>query len=274
MSFSGKPILYDWRAQIPRWKQQAEVWVHSNRWKLAGALVLSLIVWQKDLEFSVNMSRKLPGAPGATVEATRQRNPAKATAVIWAETPKEERKTVPAQPKKAGPRPVPPVTAKKATTPKRTPEEEAKYRKRMNYVERFASVAQGEMKKYGIPASITLAQGLLESSSGESRLSRENNNHFGIKCHSRSCKKGHCSNFADDSHKDFFRKFPNAWESFREHSLVLQRDRYQFLYDYAKTDYKSWARGLKKAGYATDPKYPEKLISLIESLNLSQYDRI
>ncbi|MBR9923108.1 MAG: glucosaminidase domain-containing protein [Bacteroidetes bacterium] len=143
----------------------------------------------------------------------------------------------------------------------------------MDYVDRFVKVAQGEMKKYGIPASITLAQGLLESSAGESRLSRQNNNHFGIKCHSRSCGKGHCSNFSDDSHKDFFRIYPNAWESYRAHSLVLKRDRYQFLFDLSPTDYKAWAHGLKKAGYATDPKYGDKLISLIEALRLHKYDR-
>ena len=131
-----------------------------------------------------------------------------------------------------------------------------------------------EMDKYGIPASITLAQGLLESNVGESKLATRNNNHFGMKCFSKSCSKGHCSNFTDDSHKDFFRIYKSAWESFRAHSLLLkQSSRYQPLFQLKSNDYKGWARGLKKAGYATDPKYAEKIINLIEDLDLHQYDR-
>lgn len=145
--------------------------------------------------------------------------------------------------------------------------------KQLAYIKRFAHVAQSEMDKYGIPASITLAQGLLESNVGESRLSVKNNNHFGMKCFSKSCKKGHCSNFTDDSHKDFFRKYQTAWESYRAHSLMLRGKRYRHLLKLPKTDYKGWARGLKKAGYATDKRYAEKLINLIEDLSLQEYDR-
>ena len=140
------------------------------------------------------------------------------------------------------------------------------------YVKRYADISVAEMKKYGIPASITLAQGLLESDAGQSRLSKKNNNHFGIKCFSKKCGKGHCANFTDDTHKDFFRKYKNVWESYRAHSVFLQRDRYKHLKELGTTDYKNWARGLKKAGYATDKKYADKLINIIEALELHQYD--
>ncbi len=148
----------------------------------------------------------------------------------------------------------------------------AKRRKQLAYVKRFTKLAQTEMEKFGIPASIILAQGLLESDAGESRLALENNNHFGMKCFSRTCKKGHCSNYTDDSHKDFFRIYKSDWESYRAHSHLLQADRYRHLYQLGKKDYKGWAMGLKKAGYATDKYYGEKLINLIEDLKLHQYD--
>jgi flagellum-specific peptidoglycan hydrolase FlgJ len=142
-----------------------------------------------------------------------------------------------------------------------------------NYIKRFAPVAEVEMENYGIPASITLAQGLLESDAGGSRLAKQNNNHFGIKCFSRTCQKGHCANFTDDSHKDFFRKYGSSWESYRSHSLFLLKDRYKHLLNLESTDYKSWARGLRKAGYATDKRYADKLINLIEALNLQKFDK-
>ncbi|HFB99492.1 MAG TPA: mannosyl-glycoprotein endo-beta-N-acetylglucosamidase [Phaeodactylibacter sp.] len=140
------------------------------------------------------------------------------------------------------------------------------------YIKRYADVAVAEMNKYGIPASITLAQGLLESDAGESRLAIKNNNHFGVKCFSKKCKKGHCANFTDDTHKDFFRKYKNVWDSFRAHSILLQGKRYRSLKKLKSNDYKGWARGLKKAGYATDKKYAEKLILIIETLELNTYD--
>ena len=160
-------------------------------------------------------------------------------------------------------------TEKKKVSPDRAD----KIAKQKAYVKRFASVAQAEMKKFGIPASITLSQGLIESNAGDSRLSREINNHFGMKCFSRTCKKGHCKNFTDDTHKDFFRAYATAWESYRAHSKMLQNKRYRHLKKHG-IDYKSWAHGLKKAGYATDAKYAEKLISLIEELGLDQYDSL
>ncbi len=148
-----------------------------------------------------------------------------------------------------------------------------KRRKQAAYVKQFAKAARAEMDKYGIPASITIAQGLIESNCGESKLATKNNNHFGIKCFSKSCKKGHCSNYTDDSHKDFFRIYNSVWESYRSHSLLLQKDRYKHLYQLPITDYKGWARGLKKAGYATDQHYADKLIELIEALQLYRLDR-
>ncbi len=155
------------------------------------------------------------------------------------------------------------------------PEVKVEKRKKQElYIKKFAKVAQEEMKKYGIPASITIAQGLIESNCGESKLASKNNNHFGIKCFSKTCKKGHCSNFEDDSHKDFFRVYQSSWESYRAHSILLQKDRYKPLYDLKPTDYKSWAKGLSSAGYATDPKYGEKLIDLIENLQLYRLDKL
>lgn len=136
------------------------------------------------------------------------------------------------------------------------------------YIANYKAIAFAEEKKYGIPASITIAQGLLESDAGKSRLALKNNNHFGIKCFSKTCKKGHCVNYSDDSHKDFFRNFKSPGQSYREHSLLLQKERYKSLYKLKITDYKNWAKGLQKAGYATDKKYASKLIKIIETLEL------
>lgn len=140
------------------------------------------------------------------------------------------------------------------------------------YLRIFGPIAQREMKAYKIPASITLAQGLLESGFGEGRLALEGNNHFGIKCH-RDWQGGRI--YHDDDEKgECFRVYADAGESYRDHSLFLsERDRYAFLFRLGKRDYKAWARGLKKAGYATDPKYPEKLIRLIERFGLAEFDK-
>jgi len=135
-------------------------------------------------------------------------------------------------------------------------------------------VALAEMETHGIPASITLAQGLLESGTGRSTLARKNHNHFGIKCFSKKCRKGHCSNHSDDHHKDFFRIFENPEESFRAHSRVLLKDRYKPLFRLRITDYKGWSHGLRKAGYATDPRYGDKLVRMIEDLELWRYDQL
>ena len=144
---------------------------------------------------------------------------------------------------------------------------------RRRYLARYAPVAVREMRAYGIPASITLAQGLLESVAGTSRLATETNNHFGIKCFSRSCAPGHCRNFEDDHHKDFFRSYADPADSYRAHSRFLREGkRYAGLFRLAADDYRGWARGLSKAGYATDPRYADKLISLVERYDLATYD--
>lgn len=139
------------------------------------------------------------------------------------------------------------------------------------YVDRYSQVAQQEMEKFGIPASITLAQGLLESNAGDSKLSRESNNHFGIKCRSK-CRACTCRNYTDDNIYDMFRVFDTPWQSFREHSKLLASARYRHLINLDRQDYKAWAYGLKRAGYATDKRYAEKLIRLIETLGLDEYD--
>ena len=141
------------------------------------------------------------------------------------------------------------------------------------YIEKYSSLAIEEMYRTGVPASITLAQGLLESGNGRSELAVKGNNHFGIKCHNTwtGAKVYH----DDDAKGECFRKYDNPEESFRDHSDFLRyRDRYKFLFDYEVADYKSWAYGLKAAGYATDPKYPEKLIRLIEEYELYLYDSV
>ena len=139
------------------------------------------------------------------------------------------------------------------------------------YIDRWAATAVREMYRSGVPASITLAQGILESRSGLSALAAEGNNHFGIKCHKDW--KGKTMRVDDDRKGECFRVYDTAEESFRDHSDFLRYwDRYKFLFDFDTKDYESWAYGLKKAGYATDPSYPEKLIKIIEENGLSKYD--
>ena len=140
------------------------------------------------------------------------------------------------------------------------------------YVNRYASLAVTEMYRSGVPASITLSQGLLESRYGLSALAAEGHNHFGIKCHNDW--KGKTMAVDDDAKGECFRVYDADIESFRDHSDFLRyRDRYKFLFDFPVTDYKAWANGLKKAGYATDPAYPAKLIKLIEDYDLSRFDK-
>jgi flagellum-specific peptidoglycan hydrolase FlgJ len=142
----------------------------------------------------------------------------------------------------------------------------------MKYIARYSKIAIGEMNQFGIPASISLAQGLVESRAGTSTLAVSNNNHFGMKCFAKNCPKGHCSNHTDDTHKDFFKKFPSAWQGWRAHSQLLASGRYTKLKRYGR-DYKAWAHGLQSAGYATDRTYAEKLIGIIERYDLYKYDR-
>lgn len=140
------------------------------------------------------------------------------------------------------------------------------------YIKRYAPIAIAEQKKFGIPASITLAQGILESRYGTSKLAVNNNNHFGIKCFAKKCRRGHCTNHTDDTHKDFFRVYPSAWESYRAHSLLLVNGvRYRPLF--RTRDYKKWAYGLQTKGYATDKRYAAGLIGIITKYQLYKYDR-
>lgn len=139
------------------------------------------------------------------------------------------------------------------------------------YVANFKEIAQNNMKAHGIPASITLAQGILESGAGKGKLAVSANNHFGIKCHKEWT--GESVKHDDDSAQECFRKYEDPAESYRDHSLFLtSRPRYSSLFKLDKGDYESWAKGLKSAGYATDVKYPEKLIGLIERFELYKYD--
>ena len=141
------------------------------------------------------------------------------------------------------------------------------------YISRYAALAVNEMYRTGVPASITLAQGILESRSGQSPLASEGNNHFGIKCH--NSWSGRTMKADDDRREECFRAYDSAEESFRDHSDFLRyRDRYKFLFDFQTADYKSWAYGLKQAGYATDPSYAAKLIKTVEDYDLSRFDRM
>lgn len=139
------------------------------------------------------------------------------------------------------------------------------------YIELYEGIAVKKMKEYNIPASITLAQGILESGSGNSRLAVKAKNHFGIKCHKGWT--GKTFHMDDDAKNECFRKYNKVEDSYRDHSLFLtQRGRYSFLFEYNIKDYKKWAHGLKKAGYATNPKYPQLLIRIIEKYDLAKYD--
>lgn len=149
-----------------------------------------------------------------------------------------------------------------AVVPSKSPQDD--------YIRKYAPVAVREMYRSGVPASITLAQGLLESRYGQSDLAVKGNNHFGIKCHDWTGKKMYHD---DDRRGECFRVYGTADESFSDHSDFLRyRDRYKSLFNNEVTDYKAWAHGLKKAGYATDPAYPSKLIKLIEDYHLDKYD--
>lgn len=147
----------------------------------------------------------------------------------------------------------------------------SKREKCWDYIRRFIEISRVERQKFGIPVSITLAQGLLESDAGESRLTQAANNHFGIKTFNR-----HVPHVVmkDDTPTDKFKKYDSAWESYRDHSLLLMKNNYKNLQFLSKTDYVNWAKGLQKAGYATDPQYAQKLTKIIENLQLYKLDEI
>ncbi|MCB0581733.1 MAG: glucosaminidase domain-containing protein [Phaeodactylibacter sp.] len=232
------------RSKLEQFRQWGTDWLERHWLKLLAAAFVCFLMLERNLTLELRLSTSKPyvnlsgehpaSTPQATAATTRLQGEGKA---IFAGGDSEKRD------------------------------------RQMAYVRRFAKVAQAEMEKYGIPASVKLAQGLLESDAGKSPIARQNNNHFGIKCFSRNCRKGHCSNFQDDTHKDFFRIYPSAWESFRAHSLMLkQNERYQPLFSLPATDYRAWAQGLSEAGYATDPDYSEKVVRLIEELDLQRFD--
>ena len=138
------------------------------------------------------------------------------------------------------------------------------------YIEKYTELAITEQERHAIPASITMAQALLESSAGVSRLATIGNNHFGIKC--GKDWTGDAMHHDDDQLGECFRKYKKPIESFEDHSLFLKRQRYAFLFQYDITDYKAWANGLSRAGYATDPSYPDKLVKIIETYDLAKLD--
>lgn len=140
----------------------------------------------------------------------------------------------------------------------------------LDYIDKYSSIAVSNQKKYKIPASITLAQAILESGGGTSQLTKKSNNHFGIKCHSDW--KGGKVYFDDDNKDDCFRKYKNAEESYKDHAEFLQKNRYSSLFKLNIQDYKGWARGLQKCGYATNKAYANRLIKIIEDYELYRYD--
>lgn len=155
---------------------------------------------------------------------------------------------------------------------KQTTNNESSVEDKINiYIKKYAPAATKNMRFFKIPASITLAQGILESGYGEGTLAKNANNHFGIKCHKDW--KGKSIKHDDDEKNECFRSYKNPLRSYRDHSLFLvDRDRYSSLFELNRKDYRGWALGLKAAGYATDPKYADKLISLIERFKLTRFD--
>lgn len=143
---------------------------------------------------------------------------------------------------------------------------------RLEYITNWKDEAILQMAEHKIPASITLAQGILESGDGKSRLAREANNHFGIKCHNDW--NGARIYHDDDAKGECFRKYKTAHESFEDHSVFLKKKRYEPLFKLRPDDYRNWAKGLKECGYATNPKYPQLLITIIENFDLTEYDEI
>ena len=232
-------------------------WQRLPWFKLAVVAGLAFLFFKKEFSLSINMAQ---AESGIVLDRDEEQAPAHAAQMSL---------SGPAVPAAATPAPAAPaVRANPFLAAAGDTEKDRRYKA---YVRRFGKVAQTEMDTYGIPASIKIAQGLLESDAGKSRLSRQNNNHFGIKCFSRTCAKGHCSNFSDDSHKDFFRKYTSAWDSYRAHSKLLVNGKYKELLAHGK-DYVQWAKGLKRIGYATAAHYDQKLIDIIERYELTYLD--
>ena len=201
----------------------------------------------------------------STKSVTKTTSKSKTTAIKKKPTP------VASTPKPIAPQTTTPTNTRtevqlEATSNVRTYDDEIRF-----YIADFSEIAKSNMKTHGIPASITLAQGILESGAGKGKLAQSANNHFGIKCHTGW--NGESVKHDDDAAQECFRKYTHASESYRDHSLFLtSRSRYASLFKLDKGDYESWANGLKAAGYATDVKYPAKLIGIIERFDLYKYD--
>ncbi len=201
----------------------------------------------------------------STKSVTKTTSKSKTTAIKKKPTP------VASTPKPSAPQTTTPTNTRtevqlEATSNVRTYDDEIRF-----YIADFSEIAKSNMKTHGIPASITLAQGILESGAGKGKLAQSANNHFGIKCHTGW--NGESVKHDDDAAQECFRKYTHASESYRDHSLFLtSRSRYASLFKLDKGDYESWAKGLKAAGYATDIKYPAKLIGIIERFDLYKYD--
>lgn len=170
------------------------------------------------------------------------------------------------------PVPAPKTRQAESAKPRESQIPEIKNYTAISYIERFKQIAIREMNNSGIPASITLAQGILESGNGNSELALKGNNHFGIKCTPEW--KGKTMLKDDDQKDDCFRVYTSPEESFKDHTEFLKRKRYAPLFELDKNDYRGWAAGLKAAGYATNPRYAELLVSLIERYNLNRFDRV
>jgi flagellum-specific peptidoglycan hydrolase FlgJ len=242
-----------------RLKRRAESWGRNwFKWVLCVTVTVAFV--RKDIALSISLD-PVP----ETVKMPVQQPIAEYVPITGAQEPPMNVSMISSKKREKQP-----ATAPQAVQD--TPGDTEKRKRQESYVRRYAHLAQAEMRRYGIPASITLAQGLLETNAGASPLATEANNHFGIKCFSKICRRGHCRNFEDDSHKDFFRIYTSPDESYRAHSALLQSQRYQPLFKLSKRDYTAWAKGLKKAGYATDPQYADKLIRIIEDFRLFKYD--
>lgn len=264
---------------------QTSEWARRNWVKMFGLVLIAYILVHKDLNLQLNLNGttsntyqasalpfgKFPKTAAMNTSYSNEEEPVGMTERI----PKSKKEKTKSLPQKIKDHNLANTYSNMTYSFEKNESKKSKTSKRKKqeaYVNRFVEVAQKEMVKYGIPASITLAQGLIETNAGDSRLARQNNNHFGMKCFSKKCGKGHCANFTDDSHKDFFRKYKSSWESYRAHSKLLMGKRYRHLKKLGNEDYKGWAKGLKKAGYATDRRYAEKLINIIDELKLYRFD--
>lgn len=236
----------------------ASIWQRNDGflWKAAVLIGLTYIVWADKFSFTLLIGTKESTALQESIS----------TLSLFGNSEQPENKTRSSR-KKTAAKLVNEIIPSPTGSSSSSRDERCK-----NYINRFSNIAVAEMRKFGIPASIILAQGLVESNSGSSSLASKANNHFGIKCFSKNCSKGHCMNFSDDSHKDFFVRYPNAWSSFRAHSEFLKKtSRYSHLFK--SRDATVWAKGLERAGYATDKQYAEKLMAVIDRFDLEQFDQ-